>query len=348
MADAVNITGLQRAAEKYDRDFKTLPFVVLMNTIRALRFRMQKVNYKDTIIEQQRKGGITKPYEAGTTDPDSEKEGEIMKLKEHSLIVQPGYCAIKDHIMNYRDKQVLFDPTKDTVNNKTKKHPLEKEIINNKVKTVAEDLIDAFFAGERDITDKSPFGLLNGFDYLIDQAISSGDIAAGKGNYVDSGSLAAPSDSTDTTAIDNLVAFLRSRNTRFGKRPVLRMPIDVYHNCADALENKLKYKAEINVDVLTGYLRDKTRMPNLLLVAHEALGTGDRIHLAEDGIFDFGMNTPGDQKFVQVRSPYEDPNYVQFWLQFEAGTRINSYHEKVLLVNQGTATSNQLSGDYLS
>ena len=60
------------------------------------------------------------------------------------------------------------------------------------------------------------------------------------------------------------------------------------------------------------------------------------------------MNTPGDQRFVQVRNPYEDPNIVQFWMQFESGTRVNSLNSKVLMVNQGTATANQLSGDYLS
>ncbi|MGM0530938.1 MAG: hypothetical protein ACQER7_06260 [Bacteroidota bacterium] len=348
MADTVNITDLSRAAEKYDRDFKVLPFVALMGAMSELGLRMVKVNYKDTIIEQQRKGGITKPYEAGTTDPSSEMEGEIMQLKERSLIVEPGYCAIKDNIQNYREKQVLFDPTKDTVNHKTKKHPLEKEIVGNKIKTVAEDIIDAIFHGERDITDKSPSGLMHGYDYKIDQAVASGELAAANGNYIDSGSLAAPANDTDTTAIDNLVTWLRKRAIRFGRNPVLRMPIDIYHNCADALEIKLKYKADINADVLLAYLRDKAKLSNLKLIAHDALGTGDRIHLSENGIFDFGMNTPGDQNFVQVRSPYEDPNLVQFWLQFEAGTRINSFHEKMFMCNQGSPTANELSGDYLS
>jgi len=348
MANSVNITSLTRAAEKYDPDFKVLPYVALMAAMQELGIRMVKVNYKDTIIEQQRKGGITKPYEAGTTDVSSELEGEIMKLKERSLIVEPGYCAIKDNIQNYREKQVLFDPTKDIVNNKTKKHPLEKEIIAVKIKTVAEDIIDALFHGERDITDKSPSGLMNGFDYLIDQAVASGELSAANGNYIDSGSLAAPSDASDTTAIDNLVTWLRKRALRFGKNPVLRMPIDTYHNVADALENKLKYKSDINADVVLAYLRDKARMPRLKLLTSEAMGTGDRIHLSENGIFDFGMNTPGDERFVQVRSPYEDPNEAQFWMQFESGCRINSFHEKMFMCNQGTATANELSGDYLS
>lgn len=346
MASAVTIDGLTRAAEKYDRDFKVLPFAVFLDALRALRVRLTQVNYKDTIIEMTRKGGITKPYSTSLVNPDY--EDDIMSLDERSLIVEPAYAAVKDNILNYREKQVLYDPTQDSVNDKTKKHPLEKQIIGSKIKTVGEDLIDSLFHAERDTTDKTPYGLFNGFDYHIDAAVASGALSAAKRNYVDSGSLAAPSNSTDETAINNLVDWLRSAHVRFDKNAILRVPWNIYRNCADALEIKLMYKANVNADVLVAYLRDKTQFTRLRLIAHEALGTGDRIHLSGDGNWDFGMNTPGSQQFVQVRNPYEDPNLVQYWLQFEAGTRINSLHPKKLMVNQGTATANQLSGDYLS
>jgi hypothetical protein len=58
------------------------------------------------------------------------------------------------------------------------------------------------------------------------------------------------------------------------------------------------------------------------------------------------MDSLGDESFVQVRNPFEDPNYVQFWLQAKYGTRIRSIHEKVFQVNEGSAVGVQLSGDY--
>lgn len=345
MANVINVEDLQRAAEKYQKDFKVLPFAILMNYIVALRLRMIKVNNKDILIEEQRKGGLTKPYTPGV-----EHEAlaiEIKKLGEKILQVQPSYCALKDHIMNYKEKQVLFDPTQDTVNNKTKKHPQEKIIIGNKIKTVAEDIIDALFPAERDVSDLSPTGMFDGYDTLIDAGIVAGDLTVGKGNYIDSGVLSAPADDDDTLAWDRLVTWIRSSHTRFSKNPVLRMPIGIYNNCSDALENKFKYK-DVLFDIFLEKLRDKTQRPNLQLVVSDALGTGTRITLTEDGLYDFGMNAFGDEKFVQVRNPYEDPNMAQFWLQFEAGCRINSWHSKVFMANQGTPVANQLSGDYLS
>ncbi len=345
MAKVINVDDLNRAAETYQKDFKILPFAVLMTTIQLLRLRMIKVNNKDILIEEQRKGGLTKPY-----TPGSEHEAlaiEIKKLQEKTLQVQPSYCAIKDHIMNYKEKQILHDPTADTVNNKTKKHPQEKLIIGNKIKTVAEDIIDALFPAERDVADQSPTGMFDGYDTLIDAAIVAGDLTSGKGNYIDSGDLIAPADDDDTNAWDNLVNWIRSSHTRFSKNPVLRLPIGIYNNCSDALENKFKYK-DVVFDIFLQKLQDKTQRPNLKLVVSDALGTGTRITLTEDGLFDFGMNAFGDEKFVQVRAPYEDPNMVQFWLQFEAGCRINSWHEKAFMANQGTPVANQLSGDYLS
>ena len=84
------------------------------------------------------------------------------------------------------------------------------------------------------------------------------------------------------------------------------------------------------------------------IVRSAIMGTGQRIILTVPGNFDFGMNTLGDEDFVQVRNPYEDPNEIQFWIQGDYGCRIRSYHEKAFLVNDGSPVANALSGDYVS
>jgi hypothetical protein len=58
------------------------------------------------------------------------------------------------------------------------------------------------------------------------------------------------------------------------------------------------------------------------------------------------MDTLGDEAFVQVRNPYEDPNLVQFWIQGKYGTRIRELHEKAFQINEGSPVANTLSGDY--
>lgn len=339
----VNITGLTRAAEKYNPDFQVLPYAVLMNAMRELGVRMISVKYKDTLIEKLRKGGITKPYDQNEEIVYS----NVGKLQERSLIVEPSFAAIKDNIRNYREKQVLFDPMANAVDNKTKKHPLEKMIIGDQIITVGEDILDALFPAERNTSDQSPMGMFNGIDTIIDNAIASGEIALAEKNLVNSGSFAAPISESDTDAWDALVAWVRSAHAKFAMNQVvdLRIPIKIYNYCSDALGNKLRYK-NVEFEDFVRHLQDKANMPKLRVIKHYAIGTGDRLTLQIGGNIDFGMNTLGDEQFVQIRNPWEDPNLVQFWLQFDAGMRINSLHPYKFLVNEGTPVANSLSGDY--
>ncbi len=95
-------------------------------------------------------------------------------------------------------------------------------------------------------------------------------------------------------------------------------------------------------------LREDCSIPNLQIVSHYALGVGDRLVLTEPGNLDLGMNTFSDTGFVQVRNPYENPNYVQFWMQWEIGMRVKNLHKRGFMMSDGTVTANPLSGDYVS
>lgn len=345
MANAINITSLQRAAETYQRDFMVLPYAMLMETIKALRIKTLEVANEDVIIEKQRKGGLTVPYNLGGNNDIT--NDELSKLQEKRLKVETGVLKTKDNILNYKEKNVLWDPSKNKIDNKSKKHPLEKEIIGDIIKTCSEDIIDALFPAERDVNDASPLGLFDGFDKKIDDGITAGDISIAKGNLVNSGALSAPSDSSDYTAWTRLVAWVRSKHIRFSKKPILRLPTGVYLNCKDALQNKLKYK-DVLFENFQEMLRDQTRLMNLIVVVSDEMGTGTRISLAQENLFEFGISTMTDTQFVQVWQDNDDPNIAKYWLQFMAGTRIVSWHPKVFMINEGIPTANQLSGDYLS
>jgi hypothetical protein len=344
MTKVINIDGLKRAAEKYNKDFQVLPYAVLMDEMARLRIRMVQVNFKDTLIEKLRNGGITKPYEFGADI----RYSNISKLRERSLIVETSYAAIKDNIRNYRDKNVLFDPTANKVNNQSKKHPFEKTIIADQVTTVGEDILDAIFPAKRDVADLSPLGMFNGFDTLIDNAIVAGEVSIAEKNLINSGAFPEPLSESDFIAWDTLVAWLRQASIKFSMNQsiILRIPIAIYNHCSDALGNKLRYKNIEFADFLR-HLQDKSNLPQLQIVKHWALGTGTRLSLMTDGNLDFGMNTFGDETFVQIRNPWEDPNLVQYWLQFDAGCRINSVHPYKFIVNEGTPAANSLSGDYV-
>ena len=345
---AVNITGLQREAKNYQKDWKTLPYALLIPVLKQLFISLLEVDYKDTIIVEQRKGGISKPYVSGTIDYIS----EINKLTESDLITVMAYAALKDDIQSYRDKKVLFDAAANKVNNKTKKHPLERQIVTKKVITVAEDIIDALFFAKRDEADKSPLGMVDGFDTIIDDGITANNISIANKNLVNTGNgvddvgLGAPADNNDTSAFENLIKWLRNYDEKMKSKPsILRIPPATLLNVQDALQNKLSQKS-VEFEDLLKHIQFRSGIPQLSISSHYCLGTGDRISITTPDNFDLGMNTLSDLDFVQVRNPYEDPNLVQFWMQWHIGMRIRSFHPRGFMVNEGTPVGNALSGDY--
>lgn len=340
---AINVVSLQRAAENYQKDFMLLPYAMLIPTLRELKLSMLDVDNKDIVIVKERAGGAARPYVAGTVG----YKAEISRLIERELQTYPAYAAIKDNITNYREKRVLYDATKDKVNNRSKQHPLERDIIADVITTVGEDIIDCLFHATRNTADLTPQGMANGFNTLIDNLVAAGDIASAKGNLVACGSLAAPASASDLTAFDSLKAWLRNIDHKWrNKQVVLYIPFDSLYNVKDALENKKTSYKDVTFAGLLTQLREDCGIPNLQIVSHYALGTGDRLMLTEPGNLDLGMNSFSDVGFVQVRNPYEDPNEVQFWLQFEIGMRINKLHKRGFMISDGTVTANPLSGDY--
>jgi hypothetical protein len=114
----------------------------------------------------------------------------------------------------------------------------------------------------------------------------------------------------------------------------------------DALENKKTSYKDVSFANVQSQLQEDCMLPKLQIVSHYALGIGDRLILTEPGNLDLGMNTFSDAGFVQVRAPYEDPNEVQFWMQWEIGMRIKNINKRGFMVSDGSVLSNPLSGDY--
>ncbi len=342
MTAIVNVSALQRAAETYDPLLRKLPFSILVEELDKLKINVLEVDQKDKVVQFQRKGGLAKPYVIGA---ENAVAGDIGKAIERDLVVKSCYAALKDHIMNYRTKRVTGN-TSEKVDLKTKKHPLEFLIIESKVRTIAEDILDAMFFAERDESDKSPQGMLDGFFTLVAKEIVGGDVATGKGNLKTTGTILAPANSTDTEAYDKLVDFIRSANPHLRKNGVIYLSQSAMFNAMDALGNKINSKNAFEYDVFVQHLRGLTEAPRLELLRSAILGSGSQLIYTLPWNLDFGVNTKGDEQFVQVRDPYEDPNIAQFWTQWEAGARVTSIHPKEFLCNEQTNTGDPLSGDY--
>ena len=343
----VNVSALVETAIKYQKDFNTLPYAILGPQLAAIGIGLRQVANKDVITNMRRKGGLLRPYAVGQA---IENQAEIMRFNQRTLKVEKAYMSMKDNILNYQDKKILNKPQAGSGINKTKEHPLKQLIVDNIIIPVGEDILDALFFAERDESDLSPMGVFDGYNTIIANDIASGDIAVGKKNLISTGDILSPNDplsATDTAAVDQLVEFVRAANPFLRSKPSLfYLPHKIYLFAIDALENKLKHKPDATLKDLENYINEKAGSKVKIIVA-DVFGTGDRIELTRPYNFEFGMETFGDQEFVQVRKDiYPDPNEVNFWLQAMFGTRINDVHEKVFCINDGTPVANSMSGDY--
>jgi hypothetical protein len=339
--NTITLESLVILAKNYQTDLKYLPYLVLRERLAALGITFyQQDDKEDSVITFLRKRGILAPYSKDQTISYK----EIGKTVESVLRLETSYASLQDDIKSYEEKKIV--PSKGSIaNNKTKEHPYQTMIMAEKIKTYGEDIMDCLFPGVRNKNGHSPLDAFDGFDKKIDTAIAAGLISIENGNFFDCGDLNAPTSDADTSAFDHLVDFLRY-NKRLRGPVDLRITPETLNNAKDACENKYSHRGN-DVDFLAK-LKDKSGLQNLSIISDASMGAGDRIHLSVPGNFDFGFNNLSDTEFVQIRNPWENPNLIQFWMQSDQGTRIRSFHEKVFLINAGTNTATEMSGDYVS
>lgn len=336
---AIDISTLSETAIKYRKDLQMLPYAVLFERLALLGINLVPgIQNKDVITNHLRKQGIARPY-------SKEKDvvySDVGKTEERTLEVFLAVASVKDNIQDY--KKVIVGPDELLGKNKSKQHPWQLVMLQSIVRTFGEDILDALFPAVRDVDDQTPMGLFNGFDTLIDNEIAAGKISAALGNLVATDDILMPTAENDYTAYQVLQEFYLAADPMLRNTDTL---LKVPYNVADAYDaaffNKFRYAPKedaYNRTILHG------SNGKCLIVRSPEMGNGQRIELTTPGNHDFGMDTQGDENFIQVRDIFEDPNYVQFWIQASYGTRIRNLHKKRYQINDGLAGSVRRSGDY--
>ncbi len=336
----VDISSLQESAIRYNRDLKLLPVAIIKEELGKLGIALiPDIQNKDIRTNFERAGGIMAPYSTTMTINNS----DLGKAVESILEVHDAYASVKDNVRNYKTTKI--GPDQLLGKNTSKVHPWQRTMLWAIVSTFGEDLGDCLYGGTRNASGLTPKDLFNGFDTLLTTKVSSGEISAAKGNLYATGAITAPATADDTDAFDQLRAMWASAHPTMKKiNTILQMNYDVFEAYQQAHFNKYKYAPKIDEyqRIILEGTGGKCR-----LVPSAFMGTGDRVILTKPGNFDFGMDSMKDQQFVQVRAPYEDPNFAQFWIQGSYGTRINSVNKKVLVINDGTPIhATNFSGDY--
>lgn len=340
---AINVGSLLRANETYQPVIQALPFVALQEMAQALNMNILFVDKEDVLVNRRRAAGVMRPYFPGCTD---DQKQELLKFVEMRLRTEKVFSDIRDNVTNYEDKKILSNAGA-LVDNKSKKHPIEFEMIKANVQSFGEDVCLAVWFGERDTEGKTPLAGFNGIFTVLDLLKTAGHISAEEGNLKTTGAITMPADGTSTAAYDTLVSFIRSANPFLRKgRVQLTCAQNVISAAKAAYKNKTKAFQDPTYDQFLAALRDASETPGLEICTHEAIGTGSKLILHKVGLLDVGREPGKGHDFCQIRNIGNDPNEVQFWIQDGFGTRVRDVHKKVFLTNEQTNTAPDLYGDY--
>lgn len=341
----VNVDSLNRSAITYNSVLQEFPYMELdpvLTKLKIARIDLREER-KDVIFE--RKGGLSAPYAKGA-DQDTEPTyvSEIGKTREVSLKPENCVLPLVDHIDNLSTKRIISNvPDSEVPDNITKNHPLEKLILQSVTRTVGEDILDYMFHAERNTADLTPAGMVDGFNKKIDDYITASDISEANGNLYASGSIST------SDGFTKLCAFVRSANAFLRRKGYIMMSSGSFFKCLTELSATLSTAGKlITLQEFLEYLRLQTQAPVVDIVIDDCLGSGDRWIYTTPFNLELGMNTKAATQFIQVRSPFKDPNWVQFWTQWGLGTRILKIHAKEFLVNDQSNTANAIGGDYRS
>jgi len=341
----ISVDTLQRENVNYQEYFKNLPAFLLEIFLATFHANLLEVQGEDRLLLTRRKGNLMGPYVPGSSEAS---EREVMKIVESALKVEKCYLGLKDYIGNYKNKKVLSNQG-EKLDNKTKKHPLEVEIISKSVTTFVEDFVLSSFHAERDNDGTTPMDAFDGLYTKLADLITAGEVSEAKGNLIPTGAFTTPEDADDTEAFDMLVEFFEALDP-FAKSVQLdlHIPQTVLSYVLKAYKNKVKNFKDPTLAEVMQAIKDAALLsfvPNAIY--SPILGTGQRITVTTPGNIDIGMNTKSDVQFVQVRQPYPDPNFIQFWIQGDFGTRWNDWHRKVFACNDQASQANvSLAGDY--
>ena len=342
----VDVAGIQKAAQTYDKVLRTLPYFALESLSKALLLNVKEVSMENIITHQRRRAGITQAYKPGHIGSYAES---LLAFETSSLKVAETVTKTKDNIHNYDDVDVQFLGGK-PVDNTARKHPLEYRILKALVQSHLEDIVFAVFGGERDDSSDSAMAAIDGVYTKADALLIAGELTAARGNFATTGAFLMPTDESDTSAYDILVEFIGGANdmlrTSFGGIPQLLTPTNVLNAARAALRNKLKAIKYPTMAETLEHLREDALAPDLLINTHVSLGQGSRLIMQKVGNIDLGWNTKAASSFVKIRDIYEDPNDFQFWLQAAYGMRIIDWHEKKFRTNEQTNDVPSLAGDY--
>ena len=295
------------------------------------------VEYRNSIMVFNRKGGTARAYKAGNKINSS-----LGYMEERKLEVHLSWNRYPDNIQNYREKE----PFSVLGTNGTYEAPNSEFAIREIGKAYSEDVMSNLFFGNRALGDDNALGLYDGFNTLINVEMNAGKIAAANYNYKEIDPIVEQTAGDEAENFRIFQEFYNSWHPRLKAAPLVLVLCSPETKMLIVDGYLQKYTGMQSPDAATDSFRF-LGMPNVKLVANPIVGKGGRMIATVPGNLEFGCDTLNDWNKVFVQRNYEDANEIVYQVQSAQGCRIRQITGDKLCVSSGTNTPlDALNGDY--
>ncbi len=322
--ELISLESLQRAAREYSEMLNELPGYELGKVCEALGLNLiEDIEGEHVLLNARRKDGLLRPYVGEVEAGGDEK---LMEVVPSVLKVRTGYMQLTDNVANYKQQRITVKAGRHAGSGDGK-HPYEVEILRAAIATMQGDVARALFPGKYDPADLSPTGVFDGFLTILQGLVDAKEIAQDRGNYLTIAPGAAAKTALEVLQkrlggmlTDGDVDVLCDRERAQFLREVALL------GAADKAATHEEVEARLAA--LLG-VRGRLRLLGTPLYPAPPSGKGGII-LCRPGTLTVGLGKRRDVEAVRVRSPYNDPNVVQFWMQADVGTRVDQWGGEVL------------------
>lgn len=341
MADTYRMLSLEEVQHLTDvlaPDIITSPVLLNADIFAELGIKvLTGVEYRNSIMVFNRKGGTARAYKAGNKINSS-----LGYMEERKLEVHLSWNRYPDNIQNYREKE----PFSVLGTNGTYEAPNSEFAIREIGKAYSEDVMSNLFFGNRALGDDNALGLYDGFNTLINVEMNAGKIAESYFNYKKIDPIVEQTAGDEAENFRIFQDFYNSWHPRLKAAPLVNVLCSPETKMLIVDGYLQKYTGMQSPDAATDSFRF-LGMPNVKLVANPIVGKGARMIATVPGNLEFGCDTLNDWNKVFVQRNYDDANEIVYQVQSAQGCRIRQITGDKLCVSSGTNTPlDALNGDY--
>lgn len=293
------------------------------------------VQFKKTAMVLSRKGGTSRRKKVGV-----HQESKLGYLMERELVAHIVWNRFRHNEDEFQEKPIQIEGS-------AKFHyPLTEEFILEIGKEFNDDVYACLFHGD-DESDDETMNLYSGYHTLINNDMAKGLISEAAGNLIPCAVLDAVQAEGDSQAWDDFVKWHDKWPSvlQDADKVLVYMSVEYGNNISDAYEQKHRSLKSANFLPNGNFKID--RYSNIEFVPSSKWGNGTRMVATLPGNFEFGVNTEGQDSFVNVQhGSDEDCKDIIFQIQGIYGCRIKDILKRAFVTNGGTVDAVIERGDY--